>query len=216
MFRERRPHPDIVPVEFSGHGFDRRRLFHDTAQRGYRDAQFSLALMFDQGYGGAPDPARAAVWYTAAAEQGHPLAQHNLGVASSHGEGVAMNIEQALRWWRAAARGGNVDSAYNLGVVYALGIHGIRRDTVKAEYWWRIAAQAGNPMAQYQLGSVYVSRNYLAAEKDRLCEAGRWWKKSAANGIQKAASAVDALRENHDVSRCWRGEAVRRTHTEVP
>ena len=53
--------------------------FRRAAERGHAEAQFVLAVTYDQGDGVPEDDAEAVRWYRKAAEQGHALAQFGLG-----------------------------------------------------------------------------------------------------------------------------------------
>ena len=69
--------------------------YHYRANRGDAEAQFNLALCYDEGKGVAIDQAEAVRWYRRAADQGDASAQHNLGVCYSQGTGV-LRIMQRL------------------------------------------------------------------------------------------------------------------------
>ena len=58
--------------------------------------------------------AKAAEWYTKAAEQGNSDAQHNLAVCYENGEGVEMDEEEAVEWYQKAAEQGHSDAQTNL------------------------------------------------------------------------------------------------------
>jgi TPR repeat protein len=48
--------------------------FKSAAERGDPRAQYSLAVMFNDGIGVRKDPAEARVWFRKAADNGHPMA----------------------------------------------------------------------------------------------------------------------------------------------
>lgn len=89
--------------------------YHYRANRGDAEAQFNLALCYDQGEGVALDQAEAVRWYRRAADQGHASAQYNLGVCYSQGTGVPQDYAEAVRWFRLAADQGSAIAQNALG-----------------------------------------------------------------------------------------------------
>ena len=62
------------------------RLFNESAQAGYMDAQYSLGLCYRDGLGVRIDLAKARYWLREAADQGHDMARksvHRLGKQNS-------------------------------------------------------------------------------------------------------------------------------------
>ena len=76
------------------------------AEQGNADAQYNLALMYNNGWGVLQDYAEAAKWYRLAAEQGLAQAQYNLGVKYKNGEGVLQDNVRAHMWYNIAAANG--------------------------------------------------------------------------------------------------------------
>ena len=66
-----------------------------SAEKGDAGAQYNLGLMYEQGYGVAPDPRQAAAWFEKAAERGEVNAQYRLGSLYYHGQGVPRDLQQA-------------------------------------------------------------------------------------------------------------------------
>ena len=73
------------------------------AEAGHLEAQVSLADLYLNGLGVAPDPAAAALWYRRAAEAGDPVAQLNLGDLYARGLGVPRDRVEAVAWLALAA-----------------------------------------------------------------------------------------------------------------
>jgi hypothetical protein len=71
------------------------------------DAQYHVAVIYDQGLGVQQDRLEAAEWYRKAAEIGHPDAQHDLGSMYWTGEGVPKDYIQAYAWYNLAAAQGD-------------------------------------------------------------------------------------------------------------
>ena len=83
------------------------------AEQGYPDAQFNLALMYDDGEGVLENDKTAVKWYTLAAEQGNAKAQSNLGVMYQYGEGVLTDTKRANMWYNLASYNGNEIASKN-------------------------------------------------------------------------------------------------------
>ena len=66
-------------------------------------AQFRLGVCYKNGEGVAQDDAKAAEWYTKAAEQGHTEAQYELAVCYEYGLGVTEDRAKAVAWFHQAA-----------------------------------------------------------------------------------------------------------------
>jgi len=88
--------------------------------------------------------AKAAEWYTKAAEQGHAAAQCVLGMMYFRGRCCfPQDTKKALEWLEKAAEQGYADAQYNLGNAYKDG-EGVTKDTAKAAEWFRRAAEQGS------------------------------------------------------------------------
>ena len=79
------------------------RLMRPLADQGDADAQFSLGLMYQNGYGVPQDYVQAMAWYRKAAEQGDAAAQNNLGNMYFGGRGVQQDYVRAHMWYNLAA-----------------------------------------------------------------------------------------------------------------
>ncbi|MBX9755748.1 MAG: sel1 repeat family protein [Pseudomonadaceae bacterium] len=111
-------------------------------------AQYSMGVLYENGFGVSKDPAQAAAWYLKAAEQGNSDAQFNLGAMHEHGVGIPVNYPEAVRWYRPAAEQGDIDALSNLGVLYNNG-QGVPQDKVLAMTLYNISvAYAGDSNGQ--------------------------------------------------------------------
>ncbi len=79
------------------------QLLSPIAELGHPDAQYRVAIMFQNGLGMALNLQQALKWMQAAADQEYALAQHGLGFMYMQGEGVEQSDEQALHWFKLAA-----------------------------------------------------------------------------------------------------------------
>lgn len=83
-----------------------RREWQPLAEAGNPDAQFNLALLYENGLGVARNDIEALAWYRRAAELGDPGAQRNVGVFYAFGRGVAPNDVLAVAWLTVAQENG--------------------------------------------------------------------------------------------------------------
>ena len=77
------------------------------AEQGSRDAQYNVALAYEEGKGVPQNYAEAAKWIARAANQGQVEAQHDLGAMYGRGEGVKRDYVQAYKWMSICAAKGN-------------------------------------------------------------------------------------------------------------
>lgn len=114
-------------------------LLLPLAHAGHPDAQYRLAIMYQNGLGMVANPIEAARWMRAAAEQGLGLAQHGLGFMYLQGECVAQDDAQAVQWFRLAADQGLTGAQVTLASLYEAG-RGVAKDIEEAKRWY---AKAG-------------------------------------------------------------------------
>ena len=108
---------DAERTYYAGDYAKAAKLFAPLAEQGHASAQFSLAVMYENGQGVPQDYKEAAKWYRLAAEQGNALAQYNLGIMYDVGQGVPQDYKEAVKWYRLAAEQGNALAQYNLGLL---------------------------------------------------------------------------------------------------
>jgi len=119
-----------------------------AAQSGWAQAQYALALRYEEG--AAPNLTLALRWYQRAALQGHAAAQNNLGALYFE----QRNFQQALHWYQSAAKKGNAQSQFNLALMYELG-QASPANFERAQYWYKRAAAQGHWQAQYNLARLF-------------------------------------------------------------
>jgi hypothetical protein len=142
------------------------REWRPLAESGDRDAQFNLALLYENGFGVPADGLEAARWYRLAAEQDDRSAQAYLAEMYAKGLGVSRDDIEALRWYRSAAERGHAASQYNVGLFYATG-RGIAPSDVQAVAWITVAEENGAAKSEL-LGTL---KRHMSA--DSLREAKR-------------------------------------------
>lgn len=147
------------------------KIWTPLAEKGSREAQFNLAVMYDDGMGIPEDNAEAAKWYRKAAENGFPQAQLILGIIYVEGEGVPEDTEESLNWLRKAAKHKNgigADAQARIGRIYERGI-GVEKDDVTAYVWFSVAAANGSEEAKWETQSVVkrLTSSQLAEAQQR-------------------------------------------------
>lgn len=147
------------------------KIWTPLAEKGSREAQFNLAVMYDDGMGIPEDNAEAAKWYRKAAENGFPQAQLILGIMYVEGEGVPEDTEESLNWLLKAAKHKNgigADAQVRIGRIYERGI-GVEKDDVTAYVWFSVAAANGSEEAKWETPSVVkrLTSSQLAEAQQR-------------------------------------------------
>ncbi len=122
------------------------KTLQQSAEAGEAEAQYQLAVLYDDGGEVAQNYEQAIYWYQKAAEQGLDKAQHNLGIAYDEGLGVTQDYQQAYEWFQKAAQQGFSLSQFSLGIMYAFG-QGRLADAKRAYMWLKIARNNGYPEA---------------------------------------------------------------------
>jgi eukaryotic-like serine/threonine-protein kinase len=129
-------------------------LARPLAQGGDRDAQFTLAWLFEKGLGVSRDDKQAALSYQQAAQQGQVNAQLRLGAMYETGRGVDRSDEQAFYWYRKAGEQGDPEAENDVGLMYLSG-KGTKQSDFDAAVWFSKAADRNNAKALKNLGDMY-------------------------------------------------------------
>jgi len=158
--------------------------FEPMARHGNTNAQFYLAVMYNNGQGTTVDISQAAAWLQKAARSGHAESLYLLGKFYAAGRGVEQDIGTTRRLWTRAGNKGVLDAQTGLAQFYARG--GKWKQAVK---WWRKAALQGDAESQYRLGLMYQTG--LGGLKRNRRSARSWWRKAAAQGHRPAAQALE-------------------------
>ncbi|MEJ0096885.1 MAG: SEL1-like repeat protein [Bauldia sp.] len=135
------------------------------------------------------DLARAAVWYTKAAEGGVAVAQYRLASLYERGQGVTKDLTNAVNWYQRAADQGNINAMHNLAVLLSEGVDGVP-DHDKALQWFLAAGNYGVRDSQYNLGVIYARG--LGTGQD-LVESYKWFAIAASQGDTDASARRDEV-----------------------
>ena len=165
------------------------REFRPLAEQGDANAQFSLGIMYDHGYGVPENDTEALKWWRKAAEQGYANAQYSLGLMYRKGRGVPENHAEAVKWYRTAAEQGHVYAQHNLGEIYAKGI-GVPRNYVKAYMWISLAKAQGHKSA-VKILNIITKRMTPAQINKAQNLATNWRQASSQQGSKRKEQKVD-------------------------
>jgi len=161
-----------------------------VAELGFVNAQYNLAVCYDNGYGVAKDFEKAVYWYDKAAQQNDLKSQYNLGVHYYNGKGVTKDYKMAVYWYTKAAERGFPDAQVNLGVCYENGLGVEVQSYSRAVIWYRKAAEQGLAIAQYNLGVCYERGNGIEQNEELAI---KWYLLSAKQGNVDAQKALKKL-----------------------
>lgn len=203
-----------------------RQLYNETgieilkyaAEHGESGAQFALGCYYnglnytkdDSWWSGTTidnkklDPAKAAYWYSKAADQGNTAAMGNLGMAYIQGEGVNRNEQKGLGLIVSAAESGNAFYQCRLGDFYRDGVKmqvGTHKETRKDTDggWYDAEDKVREYWDDYRMEWVTVYQIEVADYKTILPrdmkQAKYWWKKAADNGNETAKERLQQIYE---------------------
>jgi len=111
-----------------------------AAATGDTDAMVKVGCSYSLGSEVPKDRAKAALWFSKAAEAGNTSAMVHLGMLHENaGLGVPHDEAQAAAWYRRAADLGDTAAMYRLGILYWAG-RGVSQDFVEAHKWLSLAA----------------------------------------------------------------------------
>jgi TPR repeat protein len=162
---------------------------------GQSDAEYILAIMYDEGEGVPPDEDAALAWMRKAVEKNHPLAQcalanlYNLGYYPIRKDTAKADslFAKALVGLEPLAQTGDLDAQRALGLIYYESR--ISPNLVEAVRWFTKAAEQNDAVAQSMLGEICLDR------QDRK-GALHWYQKAAKQGDQQAQQIVRTLEKN--------------------
>ena len=160
------------------------------ARNGDVDAQATLGLMYETGFGVAPDRQHAAKWYKKAALQGDQLSQFALAEMHLEGKGVAPNAETAVYWLRKAAGNGLPDACFLLGNLLLSKKNQVAlKEGIR---WLEVAAESGMAKANLFLGDLFAKGSDVEEDKDRAMRYYRNAAEQAYAEMRETAQYVQA------------------------
>ena len=132
-------------------------MLNEAAKKGDRKAQYILGSLFYHGRNDVQqDYAKAAGWFSKAAETGHIGAMLYLGVMYINGQGVNRDYKRALNFLMKAYAGGEGKAAYYIGMMYYRGLS-VEKNYKRASQYLQEAADNGDARAEKILNKIQES-----------------------------------------------------------
>ena len=173
-------------------GTDPQQSLRELAEKGQKQAQTDLGLLYAKGIGVERDYATALQWLQRAAAQDAPRAQYNLGLMYERGYGVPRSYDTALDWYRRAAANNSAPAEIAMARFYGRGL-GVARDPAQRTSWLLRAANQGNPQAQFLLGNIY--RRGLDVPQN-FATAAEWYQRAVLQEFVPAETQLALLYEH--------------------
>lgn len=152
-----------------------RMWYEKAAAKRQSDAEFNLALMYEEGRGVPADQKTALEWYRRAAEDGDRDAQYTLGQALIAGDVLPADQPRAIEWLGQSAAQGLAKAQFRLGEIYLRGSVGVQADGAKAVALLRQAAAQKYVAAYISLGRAYEGHAGIDAD---VQQAIAWYAKA--------------------------------------
>jgi TPR repeat protein len=155
-------------------GFYERAALYD-----YAEAQYQVAVMYEEGQGVLKDEKKAASWYEKAAGNGHADAQYRF---------AEYEFDKAVFWQEESMRKesgaeGESDGEASIKRRQTEDFGKYKQRLSSAVSWYNKAAAQNHPEAQYVMGRLYVSGEGVG---QNFTEAVRFYELAAAQGHAKA------------------------------
>ena len=134
----------LSPEEYFKKGLEQRSInrpivaasyFEKAAEKGYRSAQYQLALMYDRGEGVLEDKEKALYWAIQSAKDGDSEALFTVAVWLDRGYGGERQFSEVLSFYELSAVAGNPKAMASLISIYQGGQDDVPADKQKAIYW---------------------------------------------------------------------------------
>ena len=151
-----------------------------AAEQGSADAEYFIAMMYDNGEGLEKSPEEAVRWYLKSSEHGQRAAQATIGKKYLGGVDVPEDDDLARKWLSLSFEQGCVGAMHDMGDIYFFG-YGVDVYYEKAfGYYFKSAVQCQS-LSQCALGVMLMEG--MGVEKDE--EKGLFWLHLAEKGQAK-------------------------------
>ena len=188
-------------------------LFLASANKGDREAQFKVGLMYLNGKDGFPkDQQKAFHWLSKAATQGHTAAQFEIGMMY-YKPGSTDNQEAETLLLQAADKG-HTNAQYFLAAIYS---QNKQYDT--AAKWLDMAFQNNHEEALEMLIELYMSGKLGSPDKNRVLH---WLEQASVKGLRDAQYKLgeeylvrDEVANHNSKAFAWIEKSARNGYTEA-
>jgi hypothetical protein len=123
------------------------------AQEGKVTSMYEVGRKYERGRGTNRNMAKAAEWYSKAANANHAPSMARLGILYVEGNGVKRDLDKAVKLLTEAAEQNVASAQYQLANMYELGT-GVQEDLNKAISLYRKAAEGGYYRAQTKVDEL--------------------------------------------------------------
>lgn len=141
-------------------------------------AQFSLGIIYKNGWGRPADPRQACAWFERSAQHHVPAAQQFYGDCLVQGIDHAVDYAAAIDWYQKAAAGGDLIALCSAADLIIKG-QGATKDVARGLQLCSQAAQANSPPAMLIMGNYY--REGIVVAQD-LNAARSWYQEASDYG----------------------------------
>src|SRR5687768_6698583 len=86
-------------IETNKYAYQAFYLYQNEAENGDIEAQYNLAILYENDERTGKNLEKAFYWNQKAAENEHIKAQYNLAIAYENGKGTEKNLEKAFYWY---------------------------------------------------------------------------------------------------------------------
>ena len=86
----------------------KNKYLYKAAENKDIEAQFNIALLYQNGEKIEKNLEKAFYWYQKVAEGGYSTGQYNLGCLYYNSKDIEENLEKAFYWYQKAAENGNI------------------------------------------------------------------------------------------------------------
>lgn len=168
-------------------------IFKPAAEGGNPGAAYQLGVINEKGLGmWFSDENEAFKWYKAAADLGHADGLYKTGLFHEEGRGKAEKaLNTAAGYYMKAAEQKHQEALFKVAQMYETGTGGLSKNEKLATEYCRLAAEKGQPEAQYLMGFRYENGKGVPVNIPTAVE---WYKKSAAQGNEKASHRASVLK----------------------
>ena len=111
----------VISPQENRHLRDAHDHFLLAAQQQHGPALHALGVIYLQGHGTPPDPAKSVYWLKLAIAHPQPDSYYNLAQLYESGRGTEVNLSRAFMLYHQAAKMGHAPSQYNIGLYYYQG-----------------------------------------------------------------------------------------------
>lgn len=162
-----------------------------AAEQGHVEAQVKLAREYFQASATPEDLAQSLHWFKQAASQNNVEAARYLGALT-----LSSDEKLGIAWLEKAASQNDFAALATLGKYYAVGKHGLRKDTERAREYLKKAADMGETTTDVLITAKCEAYFNLALLYKRGESAAYWYVKSAELGFLPALYNLGSLYYN--------------------